>query len=110
MKKLLALFVLLPSLAFAESLTTYAIVGPNGNVANIVQYASPPGNPPPGYPSGYTAVVNQGASPGWRYAKGTFTNPNPPPPNPTTLRNMPASCSGPPTSSFAIVNGIVTHC
>jgi hypothetical protein len=110
MKKLVALLVLLPSLAFARSLTTYAIVDPNGNVANVVQYAAPPGNPPPAYPSGYTAVVNQGASPGWTYANGTFTNPNPPPPNPTTLPNMPVSCSGPPTSSYTVVHGIVTHC
>jgi len=54
----------------------YAIIK-NGVVVNAVEYASDPGNPPPGFSSGHIAVKDDSSSPGWVYSNGQFTDPNP---------------------------------
>jgi len=55
----------------------YAIIK-NGVVVNAVEYASDPGNPPPGFSAGHIAVKDDSSSPGWVYSNGQFTDPNPP--------------------------------
>jgi len=57
----------------------YAIIK-NGVVVNAVEYASDPGNPPPGFSAGHIAVKDNISSPGWVYSNGQFTDPNPPRP------------------------------
>lgn len=76
-----AILALLISPCAAQTLTTYAIIE-NGNVVNTVDYPAQPTTPPPGFPQGDIAVPvgNSGASFGWTYANGVFTNPNPPAP------------------------------
>ena len=55
----------------------YAIVK-NGVVVNVIEYESQPITPPPGFESGHVAIQADTVSPGWHYANGTFTDPNPP--------------------------------
>jgi hypothetical protein len=55
----------------------YAIVK-NGVVINIIEYEAQPSTPPPGFEAGHVAIQADAVSPGWHYANGTFTNPNPP--------------------------------
>ncbi len=55
----------------------YAIVK-DGVVVNIIEYEAQPSTPPPGFETGYVAIQADAVSPGWHYANGTFTNPNPP--------------------------------
>lgn len=56
----------------------YAIIK-DGVVVNAVEYATAPSNPPPGFDAGHIAVKDDVSGPGWTYANGQFTNPNPPP-------------------------------
>jgi hypothetical protein len=55
----------------------YAIVK-NGVVVNVIEYEAQPSTPPPGFEAGHVAIQADAVSPGWNYANGTFTNPNPP--------------------------------
>jgi hypothetical protein len=55
----------------------YAIVK-NGVVVNVIEYESQPSTPPAGFETGHLAIQADAVSPGWHYANGTFTNPNPP--------------------------------
>jgi hypothetical protein len=55
----------------------YAIVK-NGVVINVIEYEAQPSTPPPGFEAGHVAIQADAVSPGWHYANGTFTNPNPP--------------------------------
>ena len=55
----------------------YAIVK-DGVVLNAVEYEEQPVGTPPGFEEGAVAIQDDWASPGWLYADGVFTNPNPP--------------------------------
>ena len=55
----------------------YAIVK-NGVVVNIIEYESQPTTPPAGFSEGHEAIQANAVNPGWHYANGTFTDPNPP--------------------------------
>jgi hypothetical protein len=55
----------------------YAILKHNV-VVNVIEYAEEPSTPPAGFEDGYIAVQADVVSPGWHYANGAFTNPNPP--------------------------------
>lgn len=55
----------------------YAIVK-DGVVVNVIEYATAPSNPPPGFESGHLAIKDSASSPGWVYSNGQFTDPNPP--------------------------------
>ena len=55
----------------------YAIVK-DGVVVNVIEYASQPSNPPPGFESGCLAIQADRVSPGWQYENGEFFDPNPP--------------------------------
>lgn len=67
------------------SLTRYAIID-GDTVVNVIEYAEPPKNPPPGLPKGFIAVACNYCGPGWAYIDGEFVNPDlhlvPPPPTP----------------------------
>jgi hypothetical protein len=69
----------------------YAIVK-NGVVVNVIEYEAQPSAPPPGFEAGHVAIQADAVSPGWNYANGTFTNPNPPEviemPAPKSLTDM----------------------
>jgi hypothetical protein len=69
----------------------YAIVK-NGVVVNVIEYEAQPSAPPPGFEAGHVAIQADAVSPGWNYANGTFTNPNPPEvvemPTPKSLTDM----------------------
>jgi hypothetical protein len=54
----------------------YAIVK-DGVVLNAVEYAEQPVGTPPGFYEGAVALADGFAGPGWLYANGVFTNPNP---------------------------------
>ena len=54
----------------------YAIVK-DGVVLNAVEYEEQPVGTPPGFEEGTVAILNSIASPGWLYADGVFTDPNP---------------------------------
>lgn len=56
----------------------YAIID-GINVVNVIDYSSPPGNPPPGFPVNYIAVQSDTAGPGWTYVNGVFIAPPVPP-------------------------------
>jgi hypothetical protein len=53
----------------------YAIVK-DGVVVNIIEYASQPTTPPPGFEDGHVAIQADAVSPGWHYTNGQFTDPN----------------------------------
>lgn len=55
----------------------YAIIK-NGVVVNVIEYTEQPTTPPPGFEAGHVAIQADAVSPGWNYANGTFTDPNPP--------------------------------
>ena len=55
----------------------YAIVK-DGVVVNVIEYESQPSTPPPGFEDGHVAIQADVVSPGWTYANGQFTDPNPP--------------------------------
>ena len=55
----------------------YAIVK-DGSVVNVIEYDAQPTTPPPGFDAGHEAIQADAVSPGWVYANGAFTNPNPP--------------------------------
>ena len=55
----------------------YAIVK-DGVVVNIIEYEAQPSTPPPGFEAGHVAIQADRVDPGWHYANGTFTDPNPP--------------------------------
>ena len=55
----------------------YAIVK-DGVVVNVIEYAEQPTTPPPGFEAGHVAIQADVANPGWHYANGQFTDPNPP--------------------------------
>jgi hypothetical protein len=57
----------------------YAIVK-DGVVLNAVEYETQPVGTPDGFEDGAIAIQDLWAAPGWLYANGTFTNPNPPAP------------------------------
>jgi len=69
----------------------YAIVK-NGAVVNVLEYEEQPSAPPAGFEDGHVAIQADRVNPGWRYANGTFTNPNPPEvvemPAPKSLTDM----------------------
>lgn len=69
----------------------YAIVK-NGVVVNVIEYEAQPSTPPPGFEAGHVAIQADAVSPGWHYANGTFTDPNPPEvvdmPEPKSLTDM----------------------
>jgi hypothetical protein len=48
----------------------------NNEIINVVDYESPPGNPPPGFEGGHIAVQHDQASFGWTYKNGVFTSPD----------------------------------
>jgi hypothetical protein len=55
----------------------YAIVK-NGVVVNVIEYEAQPSTPPAGFETGHVAIQADRVSPGWHYANGQFTDPNPP--------------------------------
>ena len=55
----------------------YAIVK-DGVVVNIIEYESQPTTPPAGFDEGHEAIQADAVNPGWHYANGQFTDPNPP--------------------------------
>lgn len=55
---------------------TYAIIE-NGKVVNIIEYETQPIQPIPGLDPTHIAVLANGAGPGWTYANGIFTPPQP---------------------------------
>lgn len=55
----------------------YAIVK-DGVVVNVIEYESQPTTPPAGFSEGHEAIQADAVNPGWHYANGTFTDPNPP--------------------------------
>jgi hypothetical protein len=57
----------------------YAIVK-DGVVLNAVEYETQPVGTPPGFEEGAVAIPELWAAPGWLYANGVFTDPNPPVP------------------------------
>jgi hypothetical protein len=57
----------------------YAIVK-DGVVLNCVDYAEQPTGTPEGFEEGAVAIQNDNSAPGWLYADGVFTDPNPPAP------------------------------
>jgi len=69
----------------------YAIVK-DGVVVNVIEYEAQPSAPPPGFEAGHVAIQADAVSPGWNYANGTFTDPNPPEvvemPAPKSLTDM----------------------
>jgi len=69
----------------------YAIVK-NGVVVNVIEYETQPTTPPPGFEAGHVAIQADGVNPGWHYANGQFTDPNPPVvvemPTPMSLTDM----------------------
>ena len=71
----------------------YAIVK-DGVVVNVIEYQEQPTTPPPGFEDGHVAIQADAVNPGWTYANGTFTDPNPPEqttvdiPTPKSLTDM----------------------
>ena len=55
----------------------YAIVK-DGVVVNVIEYEEQPTTPPAGFDDGHVAIQADRVSPGWVYANGKFTDPNPP--------------------------------
>jgi hypothetical protein len=65
-------------------LQNYAII--NGiNVINVIEYDTPPSNPPPGFEAPIIAVQSNVAGPGWTYVGGVFIAPPVPAPTPEDL-------------------------
>jgi hypothetical protein len=62
----------------------YAIID-GINVINVIDYDTPPSNPPPGFESPIIAVQSDTAGPGWTYVNGVFIAPPVPAPTPEEL-------------------------
>ena len=62
----------------------YAIID-GINIINVIDYDTPPSNPPPGFESPIIAVQSDTASPGWTYVNGQFIAPPVPAPTPEEL-------------------------
>ena len=62
-----------------SDLIKHAIVK-NGVVINVIEYEQTVEGTPPGFDEGVIAIPADNVSPGWHYADGTFTDPNPPEP------------------------------
>ena len=56
-------------------MSRYVILKDN-EIINVVNYDSPPSNPPPGFKGGHIAVQHDQASFGWTYKNGVFTSPD----------------------------------
>ena len=56
-------------------MSRYVILKDN-EIINVVNYDSPPSNPPPGFKGGHIAVQHDQASFGWNYKNGVFTSPD----------------------------------
>jgi hypothetical protein len=54
-------------------------------VVNIIDYNTPPSNPPPGFDEPIIAVQSDTAQIGWEYIDGVFIAPYVPPPTPEEL-------------------------
>jgi len=54
----------------------YAIIQ-NGIVVNSIEYETQPSNPPPAFDDTHLAVQSDIAGPGYTYADGVFTAPQP---------------------------------
>jgi len=55
----------------------YAIIK-DGVVFNVIEYEAQPSTPPAGFEDGHVAIQADRVNPGWVYANGEFTDPNPP--------------------------------
>jgi hypothetical protein len=62
-----------------SNLIKHAIIK-DGVVINVIEYEQTIQGTPPGFEDGVTAVPAENVSPGWHYADGKFTDPNPPEP------------------------------
>jgi len=62
----------------------YAIID-GINVINVIDYDTPPSNPPPGFDEPIIAVQSDTAGPGWTYVDGQFIAPPVPAPTPEEL-------------------------
>lgn len=94
--KYLLLFCALTGLPLCVQAAPYAVVNNNtATVENRIDYATIPSSPPPGYASNYVAVAagTSTVAPGWTYAAGVFTNPNPPPSPPVFTNPASTGCS-----------------
>lgn len=69
----------------------YAIIK-DGVVVNVIEYEEQPTTPPAGFDDGHVAIQADRVNPGWVYANGEFTDPNPPKvidmPAPKSLTDM----------------------
>lgn len=62
----------------------YAIID-GINVINVIDYDTPPSNPPPGFELPIIAVQSDTAAPSWTYVDGVFIAPPVPSPTPEQL-------------------------
>lgn len=60
-----------------SDLIKHAIIK-DGVVINVIEYEQTIQGTPPGFDEGVIAIPADNVSPGWTYANGTFTDPNPP--------------------------------
>jgi hypothetical protein len=60
-----------------SDLIKHAIIK-DGVVINIIEYERTIQGTPPGFDNEVIAIPADNVSPGWNYANGTFTDPNPP--------------------------------
>ena len=60
-----------------SDLIKHAIIK-DGVVINVIEYEQTIQGTPPGFEDGVIAIPADNVSPGWHYANGTFTDPNPP--------------------------------
>ena len=60
-----------------SDLIKHAIIK-DGVVINVIEYDQTIQGTPPGFEDGVIAIPADNVSPGWHYANGTFTDPNPP--------------------------------
>lgn len=60
-----------------SDLIKHAIIK-DGVVINVIEYHQTIQGTPPGFEDGVIAIPADNVSPGWHYANGTFTDPNPP--------------------------------
>jgi len=60
-----------------SDLIKHAIIK-DGVVINVIEYEQTIQGTPPGFDNEVIAIPADNVSPGWHYANGTFTDPNPP--------------------------------
>ena len=66
-------------------MTRYAILD-GDTVVNVIEYEQDPGDPPPGFPATFTAMLAGDAGPGWKLVNGVLVDPTPvPPPAPPAV-------------------------